>query len=238
MRYIDAHAHVSSMPDKEAVLDRATKAGVTVINICTDKDSFEKAEGLSYNVAAIPPHDVHLEGLEEYFALIEANVDKLVAIGETGLDLVNAEGPLELQIAWFKRHIALAEKAQKPLVIHCREAFPPFFEVIDSYKGPLVLHCFTGTEKEADELIKRGFYISFSGIITFKKSEALREVVKKVPLERMMIETDAPWLAPQSKRGKTNEPAFVIEVAETVKAIKGCPVEEQLYTNTATFFRL
>lgn len=247
MPYIDSHAHLTgdnySDHDIALMRERAHKAGVEkVINICTEKRFLERAFALHlpYNVAAVPPHDVHQTGLDDYFAYIEANIDRLVAVGETGLDLVNAEGALETQIIWFKRHIALAVKYNKPLVIHCREAFAPFFAVLDEvgYQGPLLLHCFTGTMLEAEELVRRGFYISFSGILTFKKSEALRLVAKSVPLENILIETDAPWLAPEAHRGKINEPAYVTYVAETISFLKERDVRETLLKNTLSFFRL
>lgn len=247
MPYIDSHAHLTgdnySDHDIAMMLERAHQAGVEkVINICTEKRFLERAFALNlpYNVAAIPPHDVHQAGLEEYFSYIEAHIDRLIAVGETGLDLVNAEGSLETQIIWFKRHIALAVKYNKPLVIHCREAFDPFFAVLDDvgYQGPLLLHCFTGTEQEAQKLVHRGYYISFSGILTFKKSEALRLVARSVPLERILIETDAPWLAPEAHRGKSNEPAFVTYVAKTLSFLKERDVTDSLMNNTLSFFRI
>ncbi|MEI6531190.1 MAG: TatD family hydrolase [Chlamydiota bacterium] len=246
MHYIDSHAHLTgegySDVDIARMMKSAQESGVdAVINICTNKICLERAFSLPlpHNVAALTPHDAHLEG-EEFFSFIEKHVDQLVAIGETGLDLVNSQAPLHSQISWFKRHIRLAVKYQKPLVIHCRGAFKEFFEVLDeeSYQGPLLVHCFTGTREEALEVIKRGFFISFSGILTFKKSEELREVAKVVPLERILIETDAPWLAPQSKRGQINEPGNVVEVAEALRNIKQTPVSSQIYTNTRSFFDL
>lgn len=249
MPYIDSHAHLTGEGYSDeaihAMIKKAHESGVErIVNICTDKASFERALALALpdNVAAIPPHDVHLSQdlLEEYFLLIEKQGESLLAIGETGLDQVNAEGLLEVQIGWFKRHIQLAEKYQKPLVIHCRNAFKELFSVLDDvrYQGPLLLHCFTGTEEEASELVRRGYLLSFSGILTFKKSEELRAIARRVPLKNIVIETDAPWLAPQSKRGQINEPANVIEVADTLRALKEEPVEEQIYNNTLSFFRL
>ena len=246
MHYIDSHAHLTGENYRDVeislMMKKAQEAGVVeVINICTNKISLERAFSLPlpYNVAAITPHDAHLEG-ENFFCFIEKHVDQLVAIGETGLDLVNSKAPLESQIIWFKRHIKLVLKYKKPLVVHCRGAFKELFLTLDeeSYTGPLLVHCFTGTGEEALEIIKRGFFISFSGILTFKKSEELREIARAFPLERILIETDAPWLAPQSKRGQINEPANIVEIVETLRDIKGVPVASQIYTNTRNFFDL
>lgn len=253
--YIDTHAHLTGetlYPAVESIIARATQAGVKqIINICTDPDNFTKGLYLAatynhiYNAAAVHPHDAATL-MKNYFPLVEtaAKEGKLVAIGETGLDYFYTNSEPEKQKEALIRHILLAKETNLPLVIHCREAFKDFYSILDIHgkDGPRgVLHCFTGTQQEADEALKRDWYISFSGIITFKKSEALRDVVKNTPIEKILIETDAPYLAPQSQRGKSNEPAFVIETAATIAQVKNLSVDEVAHITTGnahTLFKL
>lgn len=247
--YIDSHAHVtceSIAPHIQEVLARAQSAGVkTLVNICTNAQTLALGLELSktypwvYNTAATTPHDVEKEG-ELFFPLVEqqARAKTLIAIGETGLDYHYKHSPIDTQKHFLRAYLKLARTYQLPVVIHCRDAFADFFEILDEEYvwdgkyGPGVLHCFTGTLAEAQQVIERGWYISFSGIITFKKSEDLRQVVKEVPLDRILIETDSPYLAPQSKRGKPNEPAYLPEVAEVISQIK-C-VTHQLVMQSTT----
>lgn len=237
--YVDSHAHLTSdelFGQMKEILERAGAVGVErIVNICTDAETFEKglkaaeAYPLICNAAAVTPHDVETIG-ERDFPLFEraAKEGQLVAVGETGLDYHYAHSPKELQIEHLERYLSLAKECELPVIIHCREAFSDFFSIIDrcyhGYKG--VLHCFTGTLDEARGVIERGFYLSLSGIVTFKKSEALREVASYVPLERLLVETDAPYLAPQSKRGKTNEPAFIVDTVRVIAEAKKISLEE------------
>lgn len=230
---IDSHAHLTSpqvLPDVQKVIERAKAAGVeTIINICTDKPSLEAGLSLKtpgiYHTAATTPHDVEEEG-ESFFPLVEQAIEHLVAIGETGLDYFYEHSPKKLQQKYLSRYFELAKRVNLPIIFHCREAFEDLFAIADQeYRGePAVLHCFTGTKEEAKKCLDRGWYISFSGIITYKKSEELREVVKYVPLDRIFIETDTPYLAPQSKRGKQNEPAYLVETAQKVADLKEMPL--------------
>lgn len=236
--YFDSHAHLASDPilsDVDAILSRAKEAGVErIINICTDAESFQKGLELEKtypfikNTAAITPHDAN-KGDEEYFAEIKrcAHQKELVAIGETGLDYHHFDGTKEEQKKWLIRHLQLALECSLPVVIHCRDAFKDFFEIIDSeYRDePGVLHCFTGTLKEAKQVIERGWYLSLSGIATFKRSDELRQVAKEIPIEQLLIETDAPYLAPQGKRGKMNEPSFLPITAACIAACQGVSPE-------------
>lgn len=249
---IDSHAHLTSeqvLPEVDAVIDRAFDAGLTsIVNICTDKTSLEEGLKLAkrkkgiYNTAATTPHDVEEEG-ESFFPLVEQAAPSLVAIGETGLDYYYEHSPKKLQQHYLSRYFELAKRVNLPIVFHCREAFDDLFAISDQeYRGhPAVLHCFTGTKEEAKGCLDRGWFVSFSGIITYKKSEALREVVEYVPLDRIFIETDTPYLAPQSKRGKQNEPAYVVETAQKVAELKGVSLEEvvtQTSSNIRQFFAL
>jgi TatD DNase family protein len=230
---IDSHAHLTSeavLPHVEALLQRAKEGNVAkIVNICTDPKSLQ--EGLSlakkhpwvFNAAATTPHDVEEEG-ELFFPLVSAAAQnkELVAIGETGLDYHYEHSNRLTQKAFLFRYFQLASAMKLPVIFHCRDAFSDLFTYADAeYRNlPAVLHCFTGTLAEAQGVLERGWYLSISGIITFKKSESLREVVKYVPLDRLLVETDTPYLAPQSLRGQQNEPAFIRETIEMIAKLK------------------
>lgn len=237
--FIDTHAHLTSeqiLPTIEGVLSRALEKGVhKIVNICTDEKSLNEGLLLAekhpwiYNAAATTPHDVETEG-ELFFPIVErlAKQGKFVAIGETGLDYFYEHSNRKLQQAFLVRYFSLAKKMQLPLIFHCRDAFEDLFAMADrDYRdAPAVLHCFTGSIDDAKGVIERGWYLSISGIVTFKKSEGLREVAKYVPLDRLLIETDSPYLAPQSQRGKMNEPAFLPETAKIIADAKGISLTE------------
>lgn len=240
---IDSHAHLTSdalYPHVDDLLQRARGAGIeSIVNICTDPITLERGLELQmrypwvYNAAATTPHDVEKEGESAFEVMAKAaRTKRLVAVGETGLDYYYEHSPKELQKEFTRRYLALAAECHLPVVIHCRDAFADFFQLLDAAEAvPGVLHCFTGTVDEAQEVIKRGWYVSFSGIVTFKKSELLRDAARIVPLENLLIETDAPYLAPQKHRGKQNEPAFIQETAKLLAEIKQVSVE-QLITTT------
>lgn len=237
--YTDSHAHLTGETLRgclEPILERAQRSGVdSIVNICTDLESLEAGLVLHkqfpwvVNAAALTPHDVHRLG-DVFFAKVcqMAQEGHLVAIGETGLDYYYPELDKGVQKEFLWRHFDLAKASSLPLIFHCREAFQDLFRYADEYSltKPALIHCFTGTKKEAQEVIARGWYLSLSGILTFNKSEALREAVQGLPLDRLLIETDAPFLSPQKYRGKTNEPAFVIEVAAMLGGLYGRSQEE------------
>jgi TatD DNase family protein len=240
IHYFDSHAHLASseiLGQIDAVLARATAAGVThILNICTDPVTLkeglllEKKYPQIRNAGATTPHDVEKEG-DAAFPLFEAAVrgKLLAAVGETGLDYHYEHSSKMVQKKFLRKYLHLAAECKRPVIFHCREAFSDLFSIVDDEypKGaPAVLHCFTGTVAEAEEVLKRGWYLSLSGIVTFKKSEALKEVAKMVPLSQLLIETDAPYLAPQSHRGKMNEPAFLPETARCIADLRGVSVEE------------
>jgi TatD DNase family protein len=257
--FADSHAHLTTQKEIElgSELERARQSHVKmIVNICTDNESLEKGLVLSkefpqqeihiLTVASTTPHDVQNDGAH-FFPIVEeaAKNGLLAGIGETGLDYYYAHSPKELQKEYLRNYLRLAGKYNLPVVIHCREAWHDFFTILDEENAPLkepikgVLHCFTGNKEEAQEVLKRGFYLSLSGIVTFKKSLILQEVAAFVPLDALLIETDSPYLAPQTRRGKKNEPAFVVEVAEKIAEIKGCGVEEvanATLKNTACLF--
>lgn len=254
-KFIDSHAHLSSpelLPQIEGIVTRAQQNGVhSIMNICTDEVTLAEGVKLShtypwiYNSASTTPHDVDKEG-ESFFPIVveHAKRGKLKAIGETGLDYYYTHSKRETQQHFLRKYLRLALEVKLPVVIHCREAFEDFFRILDEEyivngkHAPGVLHCFTGTVTEAQQVIKRGWYLSLSGIVTFKKSETLREVAKIVPLGQLLIETDTPYLAPQSHRGKPNEPSYLPETAAAIAAVKGVGVDEIARVTTENAIKL
>lgn len=257
--FIDAHAHLTGQEDPllPDLLSRAALAGVkTILNVCCDLDDLTRglvlAAGTStpkiYTIAAITPHDAAKE-MDQFFSLIEesAQAGSLVAIGETGLDYHYMHAPKERQQELLRVHFQLASKEKLPIVIHCRDAFDDLFVILDeesklcSSPPQVMLHCFTGGIKEARAAVERGWYISFSGCVTFPKSLGLQEVASMVPLDKVLIETDTPYLAPQGYRGRRNEPAFIVETAKMVAKCKNIPQEllaQHATENTETLFKL
>lgn len=240
--FFDSHAHISSSEFEgniEEVVLRAKKVGVRrILNICTDEKSTvfgleikKKFPGV-FLAGASPPHNVEKEG-EELFPIFADLVKKkqFLAVGETGLDYYYEHSNRNIQKVFLKRYLHLAWENQLPVIFHCRDAFKDLFSICDAEYGKkggfkAILHCFTGNMSEAKEVIERGWHLSFSGIVTFKKSEELRLIAKEIPLSQILIETDAPYLAPQSKRGKMNEPSFLPEIAETIAKAKGLEIIE------------
>lgn len=255
MFYFDSHAHLGHeklRSDIDDTLQRAQDAGVkNIVNICTDVETLqfglklkEKHPWVSL-AASTTPHDAAEEG-ETVFHIMEhhARNGDLVAIGETGLDYFYYKETKEIQQHLFRRYLRLALECHLPVIIHCRDAFEDFFQILDEEycvngKHALgVLHCFTGTMQESQAVIDRGWYLSLSGIVTYKKSTELREIAKWVPLEQLVIETDAPYLAPQTKRGERNESGYLPEIASQIAAVKGISVEEVTASTRANCFRL
>lgn len=238
MNFVDSHAHLThgeKITDDELL--RAKEANVTaIINICTDERSLKEGFILQeeakspkiYTATATTPHDVAKDG-DHFFPIVEkaAFEKRLVAIGETGLDYYYEHSPRDIQKQFLRKYLKLAKKYHLPVVIHCRDAFADFFSIWDEEKpAHTVLHCFTGTVDEVDSCLKRGMYISFSGIITFPKSVSLREAALRVPQDRLLIETDAPYLAPQAFRGKKNESSYIVETAKVLAELKGVSLME------------
>lgn len=223
--------------DIDPIMQRAANARVDfVLNICTDSETLKVGIDLAKqypwlkNAGATTPHDVEKEG-ESNYALFAAAAERgdLCAVGETGLDYHYQHSNREIQVHFLKRYLALAKQTSLPVIFHCREAFSDLFAIVDREypkTAPAVVHCFTGSLEEAREVIDRGWFLSLSGIVTFKKSVFLREVAKYVPLGQLLIETDAPYLAPQSQRGKMNEPAFIVETARCIAETKGISLDE------------
>jgi TatD DNase family protein len=191
----------------------------------------------------VHPHESQKEPLNGADALIAAAAHpKVVGIGETGLDYYYEHSPREPQRANFRAHIAAARETGLPLIVHTRDADDDTIEILRDEMGkgafPGLIHCFTGTKRLADAALALGFCISVSGIATFKNSQALRDVLKDVPLDRLLVETDAPYLAPVPHRGKTNEPSFVVHTAAMLAGLKGVSDAALADATTANFFSL
>ncbi len=250
MHLFDSHAHLSSLSEIDPIMKRAKEAKIAkILNICTDPKTLQRGLALEKrfseikNAGATTPHDVEKEG-EEAFSVFEnaAREKRIVAVGETGLDYYYKDLNPQIQKKFLVRYLHLALECNLPVIFHCREAFDDLFAIADSeYKkgASAILHCFTGTMKDAEEVFKRGWNLSLSGIVTFKKSEILREVAKMAPLNQLLIETDAPYLAPQSKRGKQNEPSFLVETAQCIADARKISLEEvakATYENAIALF--
>lgn len=248
---VDSHCHLD-FPELagniDHILEAMSAAGVGhALCACVSLERFPKMLALVADhanlFAAVGVHPDEQGVTEPDIAtLLElARHRKVVAIGETGLDYFRLEGDLEWQRQRFRTHIRAAKEAAKPLIIHTREAAEDTLRLMreegaENCGG--VMHCFTENLAVAEAAMAMGFYISFSGIVTFKSAQVLKEVARTIPLERLLIETDSPYLAPVPKRGKTNEPAYVIHVADEIARLRGIPRDEVAQATTDNFFRL
>jgi len=261
---IDSHAHLDSERydgDRDAMLERAYAAGVRGILSIGIGDgpatmhqaldlarAYAKRQGVPkiYATAGVHPHEARLAdeaAMEKLDGLLAE--DGVLACGEIGLDYFYEHSERDVQRTVFGRQMAIAVGQRKPIVIHCRpsdssaDAWDDTLEMLDrDWKGTGlggILHCFTGELRHAQRAMEMGFLISFAGNVTFPKAQALREVMAEVPLEKMLIETDAPFLAPTPNRGKRNEPAWVARVAEQVGEVKGISAEEAAARTTGNF---
>lgn len=250
---VDSHCHLNFpdfAEDQAEVVRRAQTAGVGVLQtICTKMHEFEGIHAIAqrfpdvYCSVGVHPHEAGkgpMATVEEL--VVAARQPKVIGIGETGLDFYYEHSPRKEQEESFRRHIEAARQTDVPLIVHTRDAEEDTARILrdEMGKGAFrgLIHCFTSSQYLADEALEIGFYISISGVVTFKKSDDLREVVKNVPLERLLIETDAPFLAPVPYRGKRNEPSFVIETNKAVAELKGVSEEECGRATTENFFRL
>lgn len=250
---VDSHCHLD-FPDfaneLDAIVMRARAQGLTrMVTISTRVRQLQRLRDICarfpdvYCSVGTHPHHAH-EELDIDAAKLEALAadEKVVAIGEAGLDYHYDHSPREAQEQGLRAHIAAARATGLPLVIHSRDADDDMAEILEeeSARGPFpaVLHCFTGGRDLAERGIALGHYVSFSGILTFKKSDALREIAAALPADRILVETDAPYLAPGPFRGKRNEPGYVVETAKVLAAIRGVSYEAMARQTTENFFRL
>lgn len=252
--YIDSHSHLDRVDlkpyggdfdrfiadTKAAGVERMLCVSIDLENYPAMLDLVEGHEGIAISVGVHPNEQDRREpSVDELVEL--ATHPRNVAIGETGLDYYRSDGALTWQQERFRTHIRAANQADKPLIIHSREARADTIRILreegaDRVGG--VMHCFTETWEMASAAIELGFYISFSGIVTFRNAEALRSVAIQVPLERILIETDAPYLAPIPFRGRSNEPRYVVKVAEKLAELRGLGVAELAQITSENYFRL
>jgi TatD DNase family protein len=252
---IDSHAHLDHpdlRDDVEGILERARGVGLTqILTVASTLESSRACIALAeqhaelFATVGIHPHDAAAAGADDLQRVEElTGHPRVAAVGETGLDYHYDFSPRPVQRDLFARHVELALRVQKPLVIHLREAHDDALAILEpgcrrGARG--VVHCFTGDRTEAERWVTLGLYISFSGIVTFPKSRSIQEAAAWVPADRILVETDAPYLAPVPHRGKRNEPAFVVRTAEHVAKLRGVPPDELLglaAENTRRLFAL
>lgn len=250
--YIDSHCHLNMLAGEaggiDAVVADAVENGVDhILCIAIDKESAVEARQIAQRYAGISASvGIHpnVERGEHYTLeelVAEADYPEVIAIGETGLDYFRSEGDLDWQRERFSIHIAAARQTQKPLVIHTREARDDTMDMLESEQAADaggIIHCFTEDWETARRALDIGFYISLSGIVTFKNARALQDVAKKLPLDRILIETDAPYLSPVPHRGKTNRPAYVRHVAAFLAELRGDSIENIAVRSSENFHRL
>ena len=250
---IDSHCHIDSDrfdEDRDDVVQRARDAGVEVmLTIGTGdphSDDFLKAVAVAEkydNVFAsvgVHPHDAKLydDAAEEHLVDL-AKSEKVIAWGEIGLDFYYDHSPRDVQEQVFRAHIAASKASGLPLIVHAREADTEIARILrEESPRAGVLHCFSSGRGLAEVALEIGFFISISGIVTFRKADELRAIVRDVPLDRLLVETDAPYLAPVPYRGKRNEPAYVVATAAEVAELKGITLDELAAATTENFFRL
>ena len=248
---VDSHCHLDFPElagDLDGVLGLMRENAVThALCVSVTLQDFPRVRALAERYpelyASVGNHpdypDVPEAGVDELVAL--ASHPRVLAIGETGLDYFRLTGELEWQRERFRTHIRAARRSRKPLIVHMREAATDTLRIMreegaDQVRG--VMHCFTGTWETAQAAMELGFYISFSGIVTFKNAQSLKEVARQVPLDRMLIETDSPYLAPAPYRGKTNQPGLVKYVAAEIARLRDVPLERVAEETSRNFFRL
>jgi len=250
---VDSHCHLD-FPDFEkeldAVIARARAADIKrLVTISTKVEKFpalhaiaERFDEVYCSVGTHPHHAAKEPDVTTADLVAATKHPKVVAIGEAGLDYHYDNSPRDMQEQGFHRHIAAARETKLPLVIHAREADDDIARILEEESGkgrfPFVLHCFTGGEDLARRGIALGGYVSFSGILTFKNSEDLRKIAAALPEDRILVETDAPFLAPGPYRGKRNEPAYVAETARVLAETRGVSTDAIAKTTSANFFRL
>lgn len=250
---VDSHCHLDFpefAEDFDEVLARADEAGVkTMMTICTHVTKFDQVHAIAkkydniYCTIGIHPHNADSEPVVSVADLTgPAACEKVIGFGETGLDYFYEHSPRQIQQDQFRTHIQAARELDLPVIIHTREAEEDTLRIIEEemarapFKG--LIHCFSASKEFADKMVELGLYISISGIVTFKKADAVREAICDVPLERLLVETDAPYLAPIPKRGKRNEPAYTAFTSAKLAEVKGVSEEVMAMQSTENFFTL
>ena len=251
--FVDSHCHLDYpefVDDMDGVIARADKAGVKhMLSICTHITRFDQVLNIArrydnvFCTVGIHPHNAENEPEVDPKELIRlAEHNKVIGFGETGLDFYYNKSPTEVQERQFRSHIEASRVSGLPLVIHTRNADDAMARILkeETSKGEFrgLLHCFSSSRALAETAISLGLYLSISGIVTFKKADELRDIVRETPLSRLLVETDSPFLAPVPMRGKVNEPAFTRYTAEKVAEIKGLSIEQIADVTTDNFFTL
>jgi len=247
---VDSHCHLDFSEfreEREAIIARARSAGVeTMLTISTRLDEFpgvravaEAHDGIWCSVGAHPHEAKDHADLAPQELVARAAHSKVIGIGETGLDFHYGLSPRDVQERVFRAHIAAARETGLPLIVHAREADREVAHILDEERPPRgVMHCFSSGRALAEAALALGFYISISGIVTFRNAADLRAIVRDLPLDRLLVETDAPYLAPVPYRGKRNEPAFIAATAAAVAELKGIELQHLAEMTSANFFRL
>jgi len=226
---VDSHCHLHDPqfdPDRDAVIERALAAGVATMMVI-DAPEFAEHYPFMYATIGVHPHEA-AKATEETFARMRdlAGHPKVLAIGEIGLDYHYDFSPRDVQHRVFERQLEIAAEFHKPIVIHTREAWDDTLAHMPTLPHGGIMHCFTGTVDQAQQALALGFHLGFGGVLTFPKANELRDAARITPDDRLLVETDCPYLAPVPHRGKRNEPAFVVEVSRKVAALRGISVEE------------
>ena len=253
MTFIDSHCHLNYkglVEDQQGALDRARAAGVSMmLNISTRASEWDEVIGLAEREAdvmasvGIHPHEADIHPDVETSTLVErAGHARVIGIGETGLDYYYDRSDRERQRQSFRSHIAASRETGLPLIVHTRNAEDDTYAILAEEMGkgafPALIHCFTASRDFADKVLALGLYVSVSGIVTFKNAKELQETTKAIPADRLLIETDSPFLAPVPHRGRPCEPAFVADTAKFLADLRGEPLETLAATTTANFKRL
>jgi TatD DNase family protein len=252
VKLVDSHCHLDDQQfdaDREETIQRARAAGVEAmmaIGTGNGPPDLEAAVRLAdrypfiHATVGVHPHDA-AKATEETFATLRqlADYPKVQAIGEIGLDYHYDFSPRDVQRSVFERQLSIAEEAGKPVVIHTREAWEDTLAVLRSrWQGGGIMHCFTGDEQQARAALDLGFHLAFGGVLTFPKADAVRQAARITPADRLLVETDCPYLAPVPRRGKRNEPAFLVETVRRLAEVRSVSIEEIARQTTANFERL
>jgi TatD DNase family protein len=245
---VDSHCHLDFAKEEEraGIIARARGAGVrTLLTISTKLNEFPGVRAIAESdpdiwcSVGVHPHEAEVEPAAAEALIALTRHPKVVGIGETGLDFFYEHSPREQQAQVFRAHLTASRETGLPVIVHTRDADPETIAILEEEKPKAgVIHCFSTGRELAERAVALGFYISISGIATFKNAQALRDIIRDLPLERLLVETDAPYLAPVPMRGKTNEPAFMVHTAALVAQLKGVPQEELARVTTENFFRL
>ena len=251
--FVDSHCHLNYkglVEDQQAVLARARAAGVTqMLNISTRASEWDAVIGVAERESdvmasvGIHPHEADVHPDVETATLVEkAAHPRVVGIGESGLDYYYDHSDRDRQRDSFRAHLAASRETGLPVIVHTRDAEEDTYEILADEMGrgayPALIHCFTASRDFADKVLALGLYISISGIVTFRNARDLQEAAKAVPLDRLLIETDSPFLAPVPHRGKPCEPAFVADTARFLAELRGEPLAALAEATTANFYRL